>query len=150
MKQSAGLLVFRQRDGTEVLLVHPAGPIWGKRDVWSIPKGQLDPGEDPLQAAYREFEEEVGMPAPAGPLIGLGESVQAGKRNSIWAVKGDIDLAAFHSNTFSMEWPPRSGRRQEFPENDRGAWFTLAEAGQKLFPAQVVFLERLAKLLPQP
>ncbi|MDB5185243.1 MAG: mismatch repair protein MutT [Candidatus Saccharibacteria bacterium] len=145
-KQAAGILVFRVVDAvTEVLLVHLGGPIWGHQDWWSIPKGELEPSEDHLAAAYREFEEEVGMPPPAGELIELGEVVQpGGKRNFIWAVEGTLDLADFSCNTFTMEWPPRSGVIAEFPENDRAEWFDLDSARRKLFPHQVAFIDRLA------
>jgi len=149
MKRSAGILVFRRSDASvELLLAHPGGPIWGKRDVWSIPKGELDENEQLEAAARREFEEEIGLAVPAGELIDLGSAKQSGgKTNFVWAVEGDIDLAKFSCNTFTMEWPPKSGQFQEFPENDRAAWFAPELAVQKLFPAQVVFIERLAEKL---
>ena len=149
IKQSAGLLVFRRlNDGLELLLVHPAGPIYGHKDKWSIPKGELDDGEDHLSAAYREFFEEVGIQPPAGDLIELGHSKQTnGKLNYIWAIESDLDISNFSCNTFSMEWPPRSGMVQEFPENDRAAWFDATTAQQKIFASQTVFVERLVERL---
>ncbi len=148
-KQSAGILVFRRtKDDVEVLLVHPAGPIWGKRDVWSIPKGELDEDEDHLTAAFREFEEEVGMKLQRDNLVDLGSSRQSsGKTNFIWALEANPDLMQFHCETFTMEWPPKSGNLQEFPENDRADWFDLATAKQKLFKAQIGFIDRLAEKL---
>jgi predicted NUDIX family NTP pyrophosphohydrolase len=147
-KHSSGILVFRRQAGAvEVLLVHPGGPFWAKKDTWSIPKGELEADEEPLSAAAREFAEEVGFPAPAGQLLSLGEAKQSGKLNSIWAVEGDADLKQFKSNTFAMEWPPKSGQQAEFPENDRAAWFDLATAQIKLFKYQTVFLDRLAEAL---
>ncbi len=145
MKQSAGILVFRRMtQGVEVLLVHPAGPIWGHKDFWSIPKGELDDSEDHLSAARREFLEEVGMDVPAGDLIDLGEAKGSGKTNFVWAVEGDIDLSKFHCNDFTMEWPPKSGRLQSFPENDRAEWFSLETGRSKVFQNQAPFFDRLA------
>ena len=146
--QSAGILLYRRRaTGAEVLLVHPGGPFWAKRDdgAWSIPKGEYADGEDPLAAARREFEEELGSALPGdAELRALGEVRQKnGKRVAAWAAEGDLDASAARSNTFEMEWPPRSGRRQEFPEIDRAEWFTLAQAREKLLPAQAAFLDRL-------
>ncbi|HTB48789.1 MAG TPA: NUDIX domain-containing protein [Verrucomicrobiae bacterium] len=148
-KQSAGILVFRGNPrSVEVLLVHPAGPFWAKKDTWSIPKGELDEGEDHLAAAFREFEEELGMLPPAGELLELGSMKQSGgKTNYIWAVEGEFNVKLFKGNTFTMEWPPKSGQQQEFPENDRAAWFDLATAKRKLFKAQIVFIDRLAERL---
>lgn len=145
MKQSAGLLVFRRSaDRAEVLLVHPAGPIYGHKDTWSIPKGELDGDENHLAAAYREFEEEVGVVPPTGELIDLGTHKQTnGKLNFIWAVQGDIDVTQFSSNNFTMEWPPKTGQIQEFPENDRAAWFDIVAARPKIFASQGVFIYRL-------
>ncbi len=138
----------RQANGVEVFLVHPGGPFWGKKDVWSIPKGELDGEEDHLQAAKREFGEETGLKLPVGKLISLGEGKQPGKINYIWAVEGDLDVNAFHcSSTFAMDWPPNSGQQQEFPENDRAAWMNMATAKQKLFQAQTIFIDRLAEHL---
>jgi predicted NUDIX family NTP pyrophosphohydrolase len=147
-KTSAGLLVFRRGGGRiEVLLVHPGGPFWKNKDdgAWSIPKGEYDPGEDPLSAARREFEEETGI-APAGEFLALREVRQAGgKVVRAWALEADYDCAAMRSNTFEMEWPPRSGRKQSFPEVDRAAWFALDEARVKILSGQVPLLEELAE-----
>ena len=150
-KRSAGILLYRQRTGTpEVLLVHPGGPLWAKKDqgAWSIPKGEYDEREDPLACALREFEEELGV-APPGDLAGdLGETKQAGgKLVRAWAAEGDLDPAELRSNTFTLEWPPRSGVTREFPEVDRAEWFGLAEARDRINPAQAVFVERLDELL---
>jgi predicted NUDIX family NTP pyrophosphohydrolase len=148
-KLSAGLLLHR-RDGTsgaiEVLLVHPGGPFWAKKDehAWSIPKGEYEPDEDALAAAHREFAEELGVEAPAGPAVSLGELRQSGgKRVSAWAIEGDLDVSTAVSNTFEMEWPPRSGRLQSFPEVDRAEWFTLDDARTKLHQGQVPFVDAL-------
>ncbi|GIU98519.1 MAG: DNA mismatch repair protein MutT [Actinomycetota bacterium] len=150
-RTSAGLLVYRRGSGgVEVLLVHPGGPLWARRDegAWSIPKGEHGPEEDPLVAARREFREELGQDPPSGEPIALGEVRQpGGKRVSAFAVEGDLDVAGVGSGTFEMEWPPRSGRRQRFPEVDRAAWFSLEEARRKLLPGQVPFLDRLVELL---
>ena len=142
--------MFRHRAGElEVLLVHPGGPVWARRDAgaWSIPKGEYVDGEEPLAAARREFAEELGRPAPeagAEDLIDLGEIRQkSGKRVRAWALAGDLDVTEIHSNTFEMEWPPRSGRRQAFPEVDRAQWFGLAAARQKINVAQADLLDRL-------
>jgi predicted NUDIX family NTP pyrophosphohydrolase len=145
---SAGILLYRQREATlEVLLVHPGGPVWARRDLgaWSVPKGEYVEGEeDPLQAARREFAEELGSPVPAGEPVDLGEVRQkSGKRVRVWALPGDLDTAQIHSNTFTMEWPPRSGRMREFPEVDRAEWFSLAEARERINPAQAALLDRL-------
>jgi len=143
---SSGILLFRFRGGAlEVFLVHPGGPYWRSKDAgaWSIPKGLLEPGDDTLAAAKREFREETGV-APSGEFIALAPLRQrSGKMVHAWAVEGDIDAAAVTSNVFSMEWPPRSGRMQEFPEVDRGGWFTLDEAREKMLPGQRGFLEQV-------
>jgi predicted NUDIX family NTP pyrophosphohydrolase len=142
---SAGILVYRRRSRVEVLLVHPGGPFWAKKDdgAWSIPKGEFAEGEDPADAARRELAEETGL-VVAGELRPLGRVTQAGgKVVHAWAVEADVDAAAIRSNTFSMEWPPRSGRMQQFPEVDRAAWFSIDEARVKLLPAQRAFLDRL-------
>lgn len=150
-KESAGILLYRRREGSglEVLLVHPGGPFWAKKDAgaWSIPKGELAPGEAPEARARIEFEEELGAPL-AGKLLPLAAIRQAGgKRVHAFAVEGDFDPAMLRSNTFSMEWPPRSGKREEFPEVDRAAWFDLTAARTKINPGQLPLLEQLAALL---
>lgn len=149
-KQSAGLLVYRIRDSEpEVLLVHPGGPFWKDKDAhaWSIPKGEYLEGEEPLDAARREFLEETGFTA-AGEFIGLTPIRQAGgKVVTAWALQADFDVKAVKSNRFSMEWPPRSGRMQEFPEIDRAEWFTFAEARNKINKAQAALLYELSAML---
>jgi predicted NUDIX family NTP pyrophosphohydrolase len=148
MKLASGLLLFRRNDQTvEVLLVHPAGPIWSKKDVWSIPKGEHEQDEDHIGAAYREFEEELGVKPPGGELINLGSLKASAKENFIWALEGEIDLSQFKSNFFEMEWPPKSGQVQQFPEVDRAEWFSLDVAKNKLFKNQVGFIDRLAEHL---
>jgi len=146
-RTSAGILLYRRRpDGPEVLLGHMGGPFWATKDdgAWSIPKGEHDADEDPLAVAHREFEEELGSPVPAGHLVPLGAvRVTSAKVLAVWAVEGDLDATATRSNTFELEWPPRSGRLQEFPEIDRAAWFGLPEARTKLLKGQVPFLDRL-------
>lgn len=148
---SAGLLLYRRGPGgVEVLLVHPGGPFWARRDAgaWSVPKGEHGADEDPRAAAEREFAEELGQPAPPGPRRALGALRQAGgKVVEAWAVAGDFDAAAVVSNTFEMEWPRRSGRIQRFPEVDRAAWYPLGEARHKLLASQRPFLDRLAELV---
>ena len=150
-KTSAGLLVYRSAaTGLEVLLVHPGGPYWAKRDdgAWSLPKGEYDTGEDPAQVAIREFREELGVDPPRGPALFLGELRQrGGKHVAIWALEGDVDVTDVRSNTFMMQWPPRSGRMQSFPEVDRARWFGLDDARRKLLSGQVGFLDRLSALL---
>jgi predicted NUDIX family NTP pyrophosphohydrolase len=159
-RQSAGILLFRRRPspdgGIEVLLAHPGGPFFARRDEghWTIPKGEPDaPDIDLLAVARREFAEEVGHPAPEArpdgtPPIELGAIVQkGGKIVHAWAIEGDLDPATAASNEFEMEWPPRSGRRATFPEIDRVAWFDPAEAGRRLKPTQVPFVERLVATL---
>src|SRR3954465_13495810 len=148
-KRSAGILLHRVRDcAREVLLVHPGGPFWAKRDLgaWSIPKGEYEDGEDARACALREFSEELGTPAPDGDLAARGEVRQrGGKVVTAWALAGDADADAIRSNTFTMEWPPRSGKTREFPEVDRAAWFALAEARERILPAQAPLLDRLAE-----
>jgi len=150
-RRSAGLLLHRGRGRTlEVLLVHPGGPAWAKRDAgaWSIPKGEFGDGEDPLAAARREFQEELGTAPPAGDPADLGEVRQkSGKRVHAWAFAGDLDATSIVSNTFPFEWPPRSGRMIEIPEVDRAEWFGLDAAREKVNPAQVALLDRLEQLL---
>ena len=149
-KESAGLLLYRRKSGAlEVFLVHPGGPFWAKKDdgAWSIPKGELAPGEEPLAAAIREFAEETGMTL-AGDFRPLPPAKQTGgKLVRAWALEGDIDPAALRSNTFEMEWPPRSGKRQSFPEVDRGAWFTLDEARRRINKGQITLIEALSESL---
>jgi predicted NUDIX family NTP pyrophosphohydrolase len=145
-KRSAGILMFRRRGGEiEVLLMHPGGPFWAKKDAgaWSIPKGEYAQGEDALAVAKREFEEETGA-RPEGKFLPLGEVVQAGgKIVTAWALEGDFDPATLTSNRFELEWPPKSGRKVSFPEVDRALWFPPAEARQKILPAQHEFITRL-------
>jgi predicted NUDIX family NTP pyrophosphohydrolase len=147
--RSAGILLYRTRhDRLEVLLVHPGGPFWANKDrgAWSIPKGEYGTEEDPLAAARREFEEELGTPAPDARAEDLGEIRQrAGKLVRAFALSGDLDAQSITSNTCQIEWPPRSGRTIEIPEVDRAGWFTLEEAGQMINPAQVPLLDRLAE-----
>jgi predicted NUDIX family NTP pyrophosphohydrolase len=150
-KQSAGLVLYRIADGEtlEVLLVHPGGPYWVKKDAgaWFIPKGELQPGEDPLDAAKREFEEETGV-KPKGTFQPLGSvKNKSGKIVTAWAFEGDCDPAQLHSNTFSMEWPPKSGKQQEFPEVDRAEFFKMAEASAKIHSVEWDLLTRLQDLL---
>jgi predicted NUDIX family NTP pyrophosphohydrolase len=151
-KHSAGLLVHRRSKGqVEVLLVHPGGPFWAKKDLgaWSIPKGEIDPGEesDPLAVARREFEEETGQPI-VGAFVPLAPVRQAGgKLVEAWAVEGEIDVAKLRSNSFTMEWPPRSGKFRSFPEVDRAEWFPLAQAKERILKGQRPLLEQLEALL---
>ena len=147
-RRSAGILLYRDR---EVLLVHPGGPFWAKKDAgaWSIPKGEYADGDDPRECALREFEEELGTALPAGTeLVELGDVKQkSGKVITAYAAAGDLDADTIISNTFTLEWPPRSGRMQEFPEVDRAGWFGLEEAREKLNLAQADLVVRLALLL---
>jgi len=147
-KQSAGLLAYRRRpNGLEVFLVHPGGPFWEKKDegAWSIPKGELEAGEEPLDAARREFEEETAVRI-TGDVMALEPVTQSsGKRVFAWAVEADLDADAIRSNAFSMEWPPRSGRQQEFPEVDRGGWFSLPEARIKILASQRPLVDELER-----
>jgi len=149
-KQSAGLLLYRRREGRlEVLLVHPGGPLWAQKDAsaWSIPKGEHGPEEDPLTAARREFAEETGFTA-TGPFLPLTPLKQkSGKLIQAFACEGEADPGDLTSNTFTLEWPPHSGSMKEFPEVDRAAWFPLPEAREKIHPGQGGFLEELARLL---
>src|SRR5690242_18241841 len=149
-KRSAGLLMYRRSGGDlALLLVHPGGPFWAKKDLgaWTIPKGEYAPGEDPLAVAQREFAEETGA-RPRGEFRPLGDIVQAGgKRVTAWAVEGEFDPAALVSNSFETEWPPRSGRRRAFPEVDRAEWFAPDAARQKINAGQRAFIDRLVKLV---
>ena len=149
-KLSAGLVLYRRRGGRiEVFLVHPGGPFWAKKDLgaWSIPKGEVPAGQDPLSQAKLELQEETGCTA-GGEFHALKPVRQAGgKTVQAWAVAGDCDAEAITSNTFSMEWPPKSGRTAEFPEVDRAAWFDLATARQKINPAQSDFLDEIERIL---
>ena len=143
-KRSAGILMYR-RNGEQLLLVHPGGPFWARKDdgAWSIPKGLYQEGEDPLAAARREFEEETGC-VPGGDFIDLGHFRQpGGKIIAAWAVEGDFDTANFRSNLFSMEWPPKSGRMREFPEADRAEWFEPSHALRKILKGQAPIIRTL-------
>jgi predicted NUDIX family NTP pyrophosphohydrolase len=152
-KKSAGLLLYRLGlEGLEVLLVHPGGPFWARKDdgAWSIPKGEFVDGENPLSAAQREFEEETGA-RPSGEFVQLAPLKQpGGKLVYAWAVGADFDTASLKSNTFSMEWPPRSGRHSEFPEVDRAAWFGMDEARRKILKGQAGFLDQVICLVGSP
>jgi predicted NUDIX family NTP pyrophosphohydrolase len=149
-KRSAGLLPYRKRGSSlEVFLVHPGGPFWRKKDAgaWSIPKGEYPEGEDPLDGARREFQEETGR-TPDGDLIPLTEIRQSGgKYVKAWAMETDFDASTIVSNTFFLEWPPKSGKQQEFPEVDRAGWFSIETAREKILPAQAVFLDELISKL---
>ena len=151
--RSAGLLLYRSGSGErEVLLVHPGGPFWARRDqgAWSIPKGVYGRDEEPLKAARREFEEELGVAPPSGEVIDLGEITQkGGKRVRAWALAGDLDASQAKSNTFAVEWPPRSGQFRQFPEVDRAEWFELAAAREKINAAQAELIDRLEAALDQ-
>jgi predicted NUDIX family NTP pyrophosphohydrolase len=150
-KRSAGILLFRGRGpALRLLLVHPGGPFWAKKDLgaWSIPKGESEEGEDALAVARREFEEELGSRAPAGEVIDLGELVQPSRKVvTAFAIEGDFDASRLASNRFEMEWPPKSGRVQSFPEVDRAQWFTVEEAREKILPGQRPFIDRLLERL---
>jgi predicted NUDIX family NTP pyrophosphohydrolase len=155
-KLSAGLLMFRRvNTGIEVLLVHPGGPFWQRKDLgsWSIPKGEYEKGQDPLEAAKREFEEETGV-SPEGEFISLEEVKQpSGKVIAVWALEGNCSADQVRSNTFQMEWPPKSGKLQEFPEVDRASWFSLEEARDRISKGQVEFIEKFIHRLdyiPKP
>lgn len=149
-KQSAGILLYRTSDrGLEVLLVHPGGPFFRNKDlgVWSIPKGEFTEGEEPTVVAVRELEEETGyrLEAPLIPITPIKQ--KGGKIVFAWAAEGDLDAEAITSNTFTLEWPPRSGRMREFPEVDRAAWLTVDEAREKINQAQIAFIEELKRIL---
>jgi predicted NUDIX family NTP pyrophosphohydrolase len=149
-KRSAGILLYRLRPHLEVLLVHPGGPYWARKNLasWTIPKGEIQDGEQPFDAALREFAEETGFPV-SPPFLELTPVKQpGGKLILAWAAPGDADPAQLRSLTFTLEWPPRSGRQQEFPEIDRAAWFPLDEALLHILPGQAPFLHQLAASLP--
>lgn len=152
-KKSAGLMLYREASngvGIEVLLVHPGGPFWRKKDegAWTIPKGEFDDSEEPLAAAKREFKEELGSPAPEGEYLSLGSIKQkGGKTVHAWAVKGDFDPGKLESETFTVEWPPYSKRMQEFPEVDRAEWFTPEVAKEKILAAQMPLINGLLGIL---
>lgn len=150
VKKSAGLLMYRRRQGVlEFFLVHPGGPFWSKKDTgsWSIPKGEYASGEDPLEVAKREFQEETSFKA-SGEFIPLTSRKQpSGKIITAWAFEGDCDASAVKSNTFLTEWPPRSGRQQEFPEVDRAGWFSISVAKEKIIKGQTGFLDGLTQIL---
>lgn len=150
-RTSAGILLYRRIGELQVLLAHPGGPYWASKGdgAWSIPKGEYDPDvEDALAAARREFTEELGHPLPEGTPLALGEVTQkAGKVVSAWAIAGDLDAESIRSNTFTMEWPTRSGKMREFPEVDRAGWFTIEAARLAINPAQVSLLDRLIEAL---
>ena len=151
MKHSAGLLLYRIRDNRpEVFLVHPGGPFWKNKDIasWSIPKGEVAEGEDPLQTAKREFAEETGFAIPDGVPIALSQIGQSGNKIvSTWYLQGDVDPAAVRSNLFQMEWPPKSGKNQQFPEVDKAAWYGLDEAKVKVHKGQIPIIEELERIL---
>jgi predicted NUDIX family NTP pyrophosphohydrolase len=153
-RTSAGLLLYRRRgSGVEVLIGHMGGPFWARKDdaAWSVPKGEYGPDEQAFDVALREFEEELGTPVPADDFLPLGEVRQSGgKVLRVWAAQGDLDAAAARSNTFSLVWPPHSGRLQEFPEIDRAAWVSVDEARTKLVRGQVPLLDRLLAALTAP
>ena len=147
------MLLYRRSAGDlELLIGHMGGPFWAKKDAggWSLPKGEVEAGEEPFAVALREFEEEIGSPCPAADFVPLGELRAGGKVLVVWAAEGDLDASAIVSNTFELEWPPRSGRVQRFPEIDRAAWVPVAEAREKLVKGQLPFLDRLAERLANP
>jgi predicted NUDIX family NTP pyrophosphohydrolase len=149
-RTSAGVLLYRRTaGGVEVLIGHMGGPFWAKKDAhgWSIPKGEVEDGEEEFAVALREFAEELGSPCPAADFTPLGEVRASGKTLVVWAGEGDLDAAACVSNTFELEWPPRSGRIQQFPEIDRAEWVDLDAAREKLVKGQLPFLDRLADVL---
>ena len=149
-KKSAGLLLFRETAaGLEVLLVHPGGPFWAKKDdgSWSIPKGEFEDGEEPLAAAKREFEEEMGVPATGEFMLLKPLKQPSGKLVFAWEVRSDFDPSRLKSNMFSMEWPPKSGRQREFPEVDKAAWFDVETARRKILKGQAPFLDQLLVML---
>ncbi len=155
MARSAGLLIYRRRGdgGLEVMLGHMGGPFWAGKDAaaWSIPKGQREQGEEGIETARREFEEEIGQPPPDGEPVPLGDVRQSGGRKIVeaWAIEGDLDVTEIESTPFQIEWPPRSGRLREFPEFDRAGWFDVDAARGRMVKAQAAFLDRLVELLAE-
>ena len=153
MKRSAGTLLHRaSTTGPQVMLVHMGGPFWARKDehAWSIPKGEHSDTEDPHEVAAREFAEELGSALPDGPELPLGTATASGKAITVFAREADFDATTCVSNTFEIEWPPRSGRLQSFPEVDRAEWFDIGTARQKLVKGQIVFLDRLLAMLADP
>ena len=152
-KQAAGILLYRRSlRGLEVLLAHPGGPLWARKDLgaWTLPKGQFTDHEQPIDAAKREFEEEMGSP-PSGDLVKIGSIKQpSGKVVHAFVAESDFDVSTVQSNLFSLEWPPKSGQRAQFPEVDRAAWFSIEEARTKILKGQEPFLDRLLTLLNSP
>jgi len=148
-KLSAGLLVYRRTgDSYEVLLVHPGGPFWAKKDIWGIPKGEYEENEDPQIVSKREFEEEIGHPTPDGERNYLGEiKISSGKVIKAWAIEGDLDVSHIASNTIFIDWPPRSGQKLEIPEVDKAKWMAITKAPAKMHKGQEVFIKRLAESL---
>lgn len=147
--QTAGILVYRRKPHVEVFLVHNGGPFFARRDngFWTIPKGKIEEGEDKFEAAKREFEEETGLPLPKGKMIDMGMVRQVNNKEvHVWAVEADLDPAKLKSNTFELEWPSKSGKKQEFPEIDRGGWFNLKEGAIKINAGQAVLLTKLAEM----
>jgi predicted NUDIX family NTP pyrophosphohydrolase len=148
MKLSAGILLYRLRPSLQVLLVHPGGPFWTRKDVWGIPKGEYDEILEPLEAARREFEEEVGSKPPDGETHDLGQiKISSGKVITAWAIEGDLDVSSIRSNTVLINWPPRSGKKMEVPEVDKAAWMPAEQAITKMHKGQEAFVERLAEQL---
>jgi predicted NUDIX family NTP pyrophosphohydrolase len=150
---SAGILVYRRTgNGIEVLLAHPGGPFWAKKDSWSVPKGEVEDGEDLLEAAKREFSEETGLPLTNEDFVELGQQKQgSSKINHVWALEDDPDTSRFSCKSFAeIEWPPKSGKNEHFPEVDKVAWFKLGKAKDKLFQYQKTFIDRLNELLGEP
>jgi predicted NUDIX family NTP pyrophosphohydrolase len=149
-KKAAGILLYRKKGSSlEVFLIHPGGPFWSKKDesAWSIPKGEFLENEDPLTAAKREFQEETGF-SVEGPFVSIGSVKQSsGKVVQAWACEGDVDASAIQSNTFQLEWPPHSGKYQDFPEADRAEWFPMDVARQKILKVQLPFLQNLEHVL---
>jgi predicted NUDIX family NTP pyrophosphohydrolase len=148
-KATAGLLLYRRRGELEVFLVHPGGPLWANKDIgaWSLPKGEFEEGEEPLQAAKREFAEETGFSVDGEFRLLEPLKQRGGKIVHAWAIEADCDAARVRSNLFSMQWPPKSGRIQQFPEVDRAAWFTIPEARRRILPSQSGFIDQLVDAL---